>query len=104
MNKRKNERRNCAVPVDSREGSLFDKSKTIDISKGGLGFISKNVIPLHKEIPIEIDINEDSDPVFVVGKVEWVEPMADSSNFRVGISFNQVLDGSKSRLIQYFRK
>ena len=103
-NKRRNERFNCIVPVESKEGSIFDKTKTIDISKGGLGFISQNVIPLNQEVAIEIDLTEDGEPVFVIGKVQWVRPIANSEKFRIGVSFDKILKGSKSRLDKYFKK
>jgi len=101
-NKRKNERINCAVPVDGKEGSLFSGLKTLDFSKGGLGFISEHEIPLNKEIVIEIDLSNNTEPVLAIGKVKWVEPISDSKNFRIGMSFEDVIGGSKSRLNKYF--
>ena len=101
---RKNERLNCVVPVEGKEGGLFDNTKTVDFSKGGLGFLSKNEIPLNKEIAIEINLGETDDPVFVIGKVMWVRPAEnEASQFRIGLSFDEVLRGSKSRLQEYFK-
>ena len=101
--KRKNKRYTCFVPVDGKEGGLFDRTKTVDISREGIGFISSQVIPLHKEIAIELDLGEEDEPVFVIGKVKWVNPLSRSSHFRVGIFFENILRGSKSRLNRYFR-
>jgi Tfp pilus assembly protein PilZ len=102
--KRKNERFGCFVPVDGKEGSFLGEVTAHDVSKGGMGIISKNKIPLDTEIAIELDLSEDEDPVFVVGKVEWIHPMEGSSHYRVGMSFKDVLKGSKSRLNKYFIK
>ena len=103
-NKRKNERVFCVVPVDGKEDGIFGHTITIDFSKGGLGFISLKKVPLNKEIPIEIEFSEQEDPVLVLGKVRWVRPLPDSMSFRIGLSFEDILAGSKSRLNAYFQR
>jgi len=100
---RKNKRTECFVPVDGKEGTVFDQVKTVDISKGGLGFISRHPIPVNKQIPIEIAFSEEGDPVFVLGKVTWVDSLAGTQNYRIGLTFENVFRGSKSRLNNYFR-
>ena len=57
-NKRKNERLNCLVPIDAKADGKFDKTFTVDISKGGMGFISEKEIPVNEKIAIEIEIEE----------------------------------------------
>lgn len=101
---RKNKRTECFVPVDGKEGTVFDQVATVDISKGGLGFISRHRIRINKKIPIEIAFSEEGDPVFVLGKVKWVGPLAGTKNYRVGLIFEDIFRGSKSRLNNYFRK
>lgn len=103
LNKRKNEREAIHVPVDGKSGDVFDHIRTIDFSRGGFGFISDHEVPLSKEIAIEIDLEKDGTPVFVIGKVRWVEPLADSEKFRVGLSFEDVFKGSKTRLSHFFQ-
>lgn len=103
QNQRKNNRLDCIVPVDGQSGSLFDHTKAIDISKGGLGFISLNAIPINEEIFIELDLSEDEEPVLVKAKVKWVEPIKNSDKYRIGMAFEDVLSGSKSRLNQYLK-
>ena len=103
LNKRKNERLALQVPVEGKTGDVFDHINTIDFSRGGFGFICDHEVPLSKEIAIEIDLEKDGTPVFVIGKVKWVEPMIDSAKFRVGLSFESVFKGSKTRLNKYFQ-
>ncbi len=103
QNKRKNSREECFVPIDGKSGDLFEQVVTTDISRTGMGFISQNEIPVNKEIPIEIDFEESGDPVFVIGKVKWVKPIADSGNFRLGLNFETVLRGSKTRLNKHLK-
>jgi len=101
---RKNERQTCLVPVDGKDGSVFDQTRTVNFSKGGLGFVSRHRIPVNKEIPIEIDLTVDGDSVFVIGRVQWVRRILNTKTYRVGVSFKNVVQGSKSRLSQYFKK
>jgi len=103
-NNRKNERYDCLVPIDGKDGSIFDQTQAVDFSKKGLGFVSRHRIPVNKEIPIEIELTVDGKPVFVVGRVQWVQRILNSKNYRIGISFKDVLKGSKSRLNQYFKE
>ena len=102
LNKRKSERLRCLVPVDGKQGDVFDRTQTFDISKGGIGFISAQRIPLNKQIAMAIELAPDDVPVVVVGKVKWVRQISNSEIYRVGMSFEDVLSGSKSRLNQYF--
>lgn len=101
---RKNKRISCAVPVDGKKGSPFGQIKTIDISKGGVGFISSQRIPLHKRIALELVLSEGDEPVLAIGEVKWVRPIANSGSYRIGLAFEDIKNGSKSRLIDYFRE
>ncbi len=101
-NQRKSERVSCLVPVDAKQNDPFDKTRTIDFSKGGIGLISNNEIKVNQAITIELDLEQGEDPVFVVGKVQWVSPIADTDQYRVGLAFDSVSSGSKSRLTKYF--
>ncbi len=103
-NHRKNERYACLVPIDGKDGSIFDQTQTVDFSKQGLGFVSRHRIPVNREIPIEIELTVDGKPVFVIGQVQWVHRILKSKNYRIGISFKDIMRGSKSRLNQYFKE
>lgn len=100
---RKNMRKLCVVPVDDAVDGVFAQSLATDISRGGLGFFSRQEIPLNKEIIVELDLTLDGAPVFVVGKVQWVRSLPDDQEgYRIGMSFVQILQGSKTRLNKYF--
>ena len=103
-NKRRAPRVNCIVPVDSKQGSLFDQLQTIDISRGGLGFVSHQRIPINKRIAIELDLFDETEPVVVIGRVRWVKTIGKSENYRIGLAFEEVISGSQSRINQYFKK
>ncbi|VAW12894.1 hypothetical protein MNBD_BACTEROID05-1264 [hydrothermal vent metagenome] len=104
MKKRKVKRIECLVPVEGKEGGLFDQTRVVDFSKGGVGFVSDHEIPVNQEIAIEFDLKEDEEPAFVIGKVRWVTPILGSDKFRIGLIFDDVLRGSKTRLDKYFKK
>ena len=103
-NQRKNERHACLVPVDGKDGSVFDQTLAVDFCKRGIGFVSSHRIPINKEIPIEIELTIDGKSAFVLGRVQWVHRILNSKSYRVGVSFKDVLRGSKSRLDQYFKE
>lgn len=101
-NKRKVARVSCLVPVDGQEGGVFDNLHTIDISKTGIGFVSQKKIPLNKKIAIELDLDEE-ESVFVIGKVKWVSPIARTQQYRIGLTFTDVVNSNSSRLQAYFK-
>jgi len=103
-NHRKNQRYNCVVPVDGKKGAAFDRTRAVDFSKGGVGFISDRRVPVNKEIPIELDLTAEGNPVLVIGKVQWVRRIEDRKQYRIGVSFKDVLNGSKSQFNQYFKE
>ena len=102
--KRRAKRVECLVPVEGKEGSPLSLSQTIDISEGGICIISSQKIPLNKQIAIELNLLETEEPVIVIGKVKWVKKLKDSPRFRIGFSFEDIRNGSKSRLKKYFKE
>ncbi len=100
-NKRTEKRVNCTVPVESKATS-FDNSQTIDISRHGIGFISSHPHSLNEKIAVEIQLKPNTDPVLVIGTVKWVRRLSDSEQYRVGLSYNEVISGSPKRLDRYF--
>jgi hypothetical protein len=100
--KRKDARFDCLVPIDGKKGSLFDDSLTVDISKGGMGFVSTHEIPVDQKIPIQLDLGENEEPILVVGRVQWNRPIEGTGHYRIGVVFESVIQGSKSRLKKYF--
>ena len=101
-NKRKSKRLDCLVPVEAKKGSIYEKAKTVNISKTGIGFISSSKMPINKEIPIELDMGEEA-PILVVGKVKWNRRIKETESYRVGVIFKEVLKGSKTRLSKHFK-
>lgn len=89
QNKRESKRQSCWVPVDGKKGTTFASAQTVDISKGGIGIISKRKIPLDEKIAVEIDTAPNSEPILVMGKVVWVRKMTDEDRYRVGLKFQK---------------
>ena len=100
---RKCARQTCTVLVDGKEGTVFDNIQTIDISRGGIGFIAPQVVPIKEQIAIEIELTPDEDPVLVMGQVQWVRKLAESENYRIGMKFTDILAAdSRARLRSCF--
>jgi len=102
---RRARRKDCVVPVEGKQGTVFDGVRTVDISRGGVGFVSSKRIPINEKVVIELDFQPKVDPVLVVGQVKWVSKIKDSQLYRIGMSFtDDVEEDSGSRLKQYFTK
>lgn len=100
---RKISRKSCFVPIDGKESSVFSDIHSVDISCGGLGFVSRSPVPLNKRIAVEVELGPGQDPVLMLGEVRWVKPVKYTENYRIGMKFIKVLfSGSRSRLTKYF--
>lgn len=102
--KRKSARYDCCVPVVSKKGTAFDASQTVDIGKGGVGFVSKEFIPVDTQIAVEITLTQDGDAVLAVGRIKWIQQVQGEKNYRVGMVFTDISRDSTSRLGRYFQK
>ncbi len=103
-NRRKTERFSCLVPVDGQSNGLFCNTNTVDISRNGVGLISSHKIPLNQQIALELQLDENGEPVLVIGKVKWVKKIGTTGNYRIGLHFENIVDGPVSRLDKYFEK
>ena len=102
--KRKEKRFPCLVPVESKKGTSFDSSQTVDISKNGIGFFSPKAVSINQKMALELVWNHESDPVLVVGKVKWARRLPDEEGYRFGMRFEDIIEGSPARLKQYLAK
>jgi hypothetical protein len=100
-NQRSEARHNCFVPVEGKEGSEFDQTKTIDISRHGIGFLSAHPVGINQKIALEIVLKPNTEPVMVIGVVKWVRKLEVSDQYRVGLVFSEVISGSSTRLDKY---
>ena len=101
VNQRSEARHNCFVPVEGKEGSVFDGTKTLDISKHGIGFLSSHPIGINQKIALEIVLKPNTEPVMVIGVVKWARRIGDSDQYRVGMVFSEIISGSSTRLDKY---
>ncbi len=103
IEQRKTTRRSCLVPVDGKQGTELSEIFSVDISRTGLGFMSKKRLPVNKRIAVEVELGPDQASVIMLGEIKWVRPAGSIENYRVGMKFIKVLaSGSRSRLTQYF--
>ncbi len=102
--RRKEQRLDCFVPVDAKNGSKFSKTQTMDFSKNGIGFLSKVAIPLNERIAIEIELNDKGESVVVVGRVKWVRQLTGTEQYRYGLQFEKLPSPVRSRLSKFLKK
>ena len=101
-NQRSEARHNCYVPVEGKEGSEFDRTKTLDISRHGIGLLSSQHVGINQKIALEIVLKPNTEPVMVIGVVKWVRKLEVSDQYRIGLVFSEVISGSSTRLDKYF--
>ena len=101
VNQRSEARFNCVVPVEGKQGSDFDKTKTLDISRHGIGLLSSQPVGINQKIALEIVLKENTQPVMVIGVVKWVRKIGVSDQYRFGMIFSEMISGSSSRLDKY---
>src|ERR1700730_291 len=97
-NQRSETRYNCLVPVESKEGSVFDQTQTLDISRHGIGLISSQEVGVNQKIAVEIVLKPNTEPVMVIGVVKWVRKIGKTDQYRVGLVFSEIISGSETRL------
>ena len=100
-NQRSEARYNCLVPVEGKEGSEFDHTKTLDISQHGIGLISAQAVRINQKIALEIVLKPNTEPVMVIGVVKWVRKIGTTDQYRVGLVFSEIISGSPTRLNKY---
>ena len=100
-NQRSEPRYNCLVPVEGKQGSAFDQTKTLDISRNGIGLISSHPVGINQKIALEIVLKPDTKPVMVIGVVKWVRKLGVSGQYRVGMVFSEIISDSPTRLNKY---
>ena len=100
-NQRSEARYNCFVPVEGKQGYEYDQTKTLDISRHGIGLLSSHPININQKIAVEIVLKPNTEPVMVIGVVKWVRKIGVSDQYRVGMSFAEILSGSPTRLDKY---
>ena len=102
VNQRSENRRDCFVPVEGKDGCEFDCTKTFDISRHGIGFLSSQPVAINQKIALEIVLKPNTEPVMVIGVVKWVRKIEVSNQYRIGMVFSEVISGSPVRLDKYF--
>src|SRR5580692_4939340 len=100
-NQRTEDRYDCLVPVEGKEGSEFDRTKTLDISRHGIGLISSHSVGINQKIALEIVLKPGTEPVMVIGVVKWVRKIGVTGQYRVGMVFSEIISGSPTRLDKY---
>jgi hypothetical protein len=102
VNQRSESRYNCFVPVEGKQGCEYERTKTLDISRHGIGLLSSQPIGLNQKIALEIVLKPNTEPVMVIGVVKWVRKLGNTDQYRVGMVFSEIISGSPTRLEKYF--
>ena len=78
---------------------------SIDISEGGLKFLSLQEIPLKTYLKVIITFYDGSiQPVDIIGRVVWTQLEPISGNYYTGIEFTELGEKQKTVLSEYIDK
>ena len=96
--KRRANRKICRVPVEAKAGGAFSQTQTVDISKGGIGFVSHDSIPVAEHIVVELDFGPTCKSVILMAHVKWIRPGGKTDIYHFGLEFEKILSGSRIAL------
>jgi Tfp pilus assembly protein PilZ len=68
--------------------STAEFSPLVDMSRGGVKFLSKNPLDINADITLKISVPGERIPLILHGKVRWISFIEDKSHYEVGIQFN----------------
>ncbi|HEU4560583.1 MAG TPA: PilZ domain-containing protein, partial [Longimicrobium sp.] len=99
VSRRKFIRHTVGVPLTVRRvdgGSAARARQSVNVSEGGLSFVSEDEIPIGTLIEVLIS---DVDPPFEAqARVKWCRP--EGKRYLVGVQFLQADDAFQSRMVQ----
>ncbi len=83
-------------------------SRTIDISKGGICFMSETPLNKDSQIDIKLKLSTKKTPLYIKGRVAWIKSeevtQKDSSNkYRVGLEFTNLKNKDKKIISQFLK-
>jgi hypothetical protein len=70
------------------KGSREEFSPILDISRGGLKFMSKKAVEMNKELALKISIPGERTPLTLLGMVKWVSFDEGKKKYQIGVQFN----------------
>ncbi len=94
------------IEVISR-GAATEPSQTIDISAGGICFLSSKQLDTDREVKIRLKAPRTNKPLALKARVAWIRPMEDRAGridkYRVGIEFLK-LESKNKKILQNLLK
>ena len=90
-------------------GDKKERSQTVDISEGGICFISTNRFNMNAKISIRIRLPEHKKPIYTEARIAWVRnignisPKAEKRRYKVGLEFTSLKKrdrGALSKLVK----
>lgn len=102
MEKRKYIRFSVILDAICRFGGARHKLQVNNVSKEGIGLVTREEIKEGQNIEMEMKIPGDNIPVIFEGEVAWTKtPGYDSSQYRSGVKFTKISNEDRSRMQEY---
>jgi hypothetical protein len=78
---------NTQIPIrflDDEENKVGN-GQTLNISANGVGFITKEKLPVNAPLEIWLDIPDHHEPLYIQGEIVWSRPLDSDNLQRIGV-------------------
>jgi len=93
----------CSVSYSIIPQGKTGRKMTLDLSQGGLRFISDHFIPLHSNLKIEIKLKDIPKAISAIIKPIWIKEIFDDERYELGAEFVHINSEDLKFLKDYFR-
>jgi len=86
-------------PIETYSGTL-----TRDVSEGGARILSSEFLSIFTRLLVEVSVPQFSRPIKAISKVAWIQKIARSNQYSVGIQFMDMTEEDKRHLSSFIAK
>ena len=79
-----------------------DEAHTLDISSGGLCFVSKNPLETDSEVILKLRLFTNNAPIHIRGRVAWIKNI-DPGQYKIGIEFVDLRGRAKAAILKFIK-
>lgn len=83
-------KKQCPVSYCVLPQIKIKRKMSLDLSQGGLRFISEDFIPLNSKLKIEIDLDNPPRLINAIAQLVWIKEIFANEYFNVGVRFLEI--------------
>ncbi len=98
---------NRDIEIYFQDRSIELSVQTVDISQGGICFLSKGQLKTDKLIKVKLRFSKSKGPVSFKARVAWIKPIEESggkvNKYKIGADFSGIKGKSKKELLSFIK-